>query len=105
MADESIREVQEGIQYQGEDETIVYTIDVSNVGDGPTSPILTVKDETADFADVTATVGNGTPTVDGNIITLPAIHDLTAEKFYRCEVKFDLGGNELEHYFRIRAQR
>ena len=100
----SIREVVEGIQYQGEDERIIYTINTDAVGDGPTSPILTVKDESNDFADVTSAVAGGSASAVGNIITLPVIHSLTAGKFYRCEVKFDLGGNEMEPFFRIRGE-
>jgi hypothetical protein len=105
MSNESTREIVEGIQYQGEDEEIVYTIDVTAVGDSPISPVLTVKDETDLFNDVTSTVATGSASANGNVITLPAIHSLTAGKFYRCEVAFDIGGNDLEHYFRIRAER
>ena len=36
----SIREVFEGKQTQREDEQVVYTIDVSNWGDSPSSPSL-----------------------------------------------------------------
>jgi len=103
---ESIREVFEGKQTQGEDEEIVYTIDVSNWGDSPTSPALVVKEETDDYTDVTSTVApTGTASASSNIITLPTIKDLTAEKIYRAEVKFTLGGNVLELYIRIRGER
>ena len=43
MARSNIREVEEGLQYQGEDESIVYTVNTTAVGDDPTSPVLTVK--------------------------------------------------------------
>jgi len=100
-----IREVVEGTQEQGEDESIVYTIDVSNVGDGPTSPVLVVKDTYNDNIDVTGDVTNGPAAAVGNIITLPAIHSLSAGKVYRCEIAFVLGGNDLEHYFFIETKR
>lgn len=98
-----IREVVEGTQHQGEDESVVYTIDVSNVGDSPTSPVLVVKDTTNDNEDVTSTVAAGSASVADNIITLQAIHSLTAVSVYRCEVAFTLSGNDLEHYFFIKA--
>ncbi len=104
MTDLSTREIVEGIQYQGEDERVIYTMNTDAVGDGPTSPVLTVKDELNNYADVTGTVSTGSASAAANIITLPVIHSLTAGKMYRCEVKFDLGGNELEHWFRIRAE-
>ena len=58
MADET-REVVEGKQPQGEDESIAYTIDVSNIGNGPSVPVLTVKEEgevSEDWTVVTTTV-------------------------------------------------
>ena len=103
---ESIREVFEGKQTQGEDEQIVYTIDVTNWGDSPSSPTMVVKEETDDYEDVTSTVApSGTASASANVITLPTIKNLTAESIYRAEVKFTLSGNILEFYIRIRAER
>ena len=102
----SVREVTEGLQEQGIDEDIVYTIDVTNVGDTPSSPVLVVKDEDDYFKDVTSTVVTaGSASVSSNIITLPSINSLTISRTYRCEVAFTLAGNDLEHYFRIKAER
>ena len=99
------REVVEGTQTQGEDESIVYTIDASNIGDGPTSPVLVVKDTYDDYADVTEAVASGSASVSANVITLPKIHDLVSGKVYRCEIAFTIGGNDLEYYFHIEAKR
>ena len=102
----STREVTEGKQYQGEDEEIVYTIDVSNWGDTPTSPSLVVKEITDDYADVTATVvPSGTASAAANIITLPTIEGLTINKLYQCEILFTMAGNKLETYFIIQGER
>ena len=103
---ESIREVFEGKQTQGEDEEIVYTIDVSKWGDSPSSPSMVVKEETDDYEDVTSVVApSGSVSAAANVITLPTIKLLTAEKIYRVEVKFTMSGNVLETYIRIRGER
>lgn len=97
-----IREVAEGIQYQGEDEEIAYTLDVTAWGASPTSPGVKVKDGATD---VTATVmPAGSPTVVGNVITLPRLKLLEKDKLYRVEVKFTISGNVLEAYFHVQAQ-
>lgn len=54
--------------------------------------------------DVTSTVMTGAASVEGNVITLPVIHSLTAGVIYRCEVKFTIDGNVLEAYVYIRAE-
>lgn len=100
------REVFEGKQVQGEDEQIVYTIDVTNWGDSPSGPTMVVKEETDDYTDVTATVApTGSASAALNVITLPTIKNLTAESIYRAEVKFTMSGNVLEVYIRIRGER
>ena len=50
----SPREIIEGIQIQGEDERIAYTIDISEWGSSPTGITFVVKDSTS--VDVTRTV-------------------------------------------------
>lgn len=105
MASASIREVAEGLQYQGKDEIIVYTIDVTNVGSSPTSVEVKVYDENMAHADVTTTVmPTNTPTVSANIISLSPLKLLQSFHLYRVEVKFVVGGNTLEHYFRVYGQ-
>ena len=98
------REVQEGKQYQGVDEIISYTLDVTAVGSSPTTPTVVVKDVT-NGTTVTATVmPTNSPTVNGNVITLSPLRSLTADVLYRVEVKYVLSGNTLESYFLVQGQ-
>ena len=97
-----IREVVQGVQMQGGDEQIVYTIDTANWGGTPTSPAVEVKD--GDGTNVKSTVmPTGSPSVASDIITLPILKLLTAGVTYRVEVKFTTGGNVLECYFKVLA--
>lgn len=103
MAD-NIREVAEGRQYQGEDESIAYTLDVSAVGSSPSSVSVVVKEAFTGTA-VTATVmPTNSPSVNGNVITLSALKLLTAGVLYRVEVKYTISGNILENYFEVMGQ-
>lgn len=103
MAD-NIREVAEGRQYQGEDESISYTLDVSAVGSSPSSVSVVVKEAFTGTA-VTATVmPTNSPTVASNIITLSPLKLLTAGVLYRVEVKYTVSGNILENYFEVMGQ-
>lgn len=104
MASINDREVQEGKQYQGVDESIAYTLDVSAVGSSPSSVAVVVKDVT-NTATVTATVmPTGSASVSGNVITLPALKLLTAGILYRVEVKYTISSNILESYFYVQGQ-
>lgn len=101
---DNIREVAEGRQYQGEDESIAYTLDVSAVGSSPSSVSVVVKEAFAGTP-VTATVmPTNSPTVNGNVITLSPLKLLTAGVLYRVEVKYTISGNILENYFHVQAQ-
>lgn len=100
----NVREVAEGVQFQGEDESIAYTVDVTAVGSSPSSVAVVVKNMT-DGTIVTPTVmPSGSTSVSGNVITLPALKLLTAGVLYRVEVKFTVSGNILESYFYVQAQ-
>ena len=100
----NIREVVEGIQYQGADEIITYTLDVAAIGATPSSPVVVVKDVFGETT-VTATVmPTGSPSVAGSVITLPPLKLLTAGREYRVEVKYVIGGNTLENYIPVQAQ-
>ena len=102
MANPTQRQVTEGKQYQGEDESIVYTVDFAAIGT-PTSPTVEVKD--GDGEDVKSTVmPTGSPTVATTIVTLPALTALTAGGKYRVEVQVTIDGNTLEHYFPVIGQ-
>lgn len=97
------REVAEGVQMQGEDEVIGYTLDVSAVGSAPSVPGVAVYDDAR--LDVTATVMPvNLPAVDGNVIRLSPLRNLTAGTLYRVEVRYTIDGNQVESYFYVQAQ-
>lgn len=94
------REVVEGTLYQGEDEQIAYTLDVTAIGNTPTSSSVKVYSKSGgSYTDVTATVmPTGSSSELGNIITTPILKSLTAGVTYRMEIKYTLDGNVLENY-------
>jgi len=95
------REVVEGTQMQGEDESIRYSVDWSAVGI-PSSPVVVVKCE---GADVTAAVMPvNVPIVTGSEVILSPLLGLTAGLVYRVEVRVNVGANVLESYFLVTAQ-
>lgn len=98
------REVAEGVQLQGVDEQIVYTLTTTNWGSSPTSVSMVVKDESSADTDVTSTVTSGSISVSGNVITLKTIKSLTVNHSYRVEVQFTSGSNVFEAFFRIKAE-
>ena len=99
----SIREVAEGVQYQGADEKITYTITTTNWASSPGTIVQAVKDEFGN--DVTSSVTSGSTSVAGDVITLKAISGLSAGQRYRCEVQFTAGsGAPFECYFWIEAE-
>ncbi len=105
MTSADIREVAEGRQYQGEDEIVVYTVDVTNVGSSPTAVSVAVFDTSQEELDVTATaMPVNSPAVVANVITLSPLRALVAPHIYRVEIKFTVGGNVLEHYFTVKGQ-
>lgn len=100
------REVREGKQNQGVDESIAYTITTTPWGGTPSSVSVVVKDVSDPAAPsvVTATVmPTGSASVAGDVITLPALKLLTAEHLYKVEVMFTSGGNVLECYLMVEA--
>lgn len=99
------REVREGLQLQGEDEQIVYTITTTPWASDPANVAVVVKDEKTSFTNVTETVTSGSVAVNGDVITTPTIKALKPGHTYRVEVKFSSGGNVYECYFRLRGQR
>lgn len=104
MASINDREVQEGKQYQGVDESIAYTLDVSAVGSSPSAVAVVVKDMTNGAVVTTTVMPTGSASVSGNVITLPALKFLTAGVLYRVEVKYIIAGNILESYFYVQGQ-
>jgi hypothetical protein len=102
----NLREIKEGLQYQGADETIVYTLTTTPWGSSPTSPDAKIYEMANNTAtDKTSTLMTGSATANGDVITLPAISGLTARTRYRVEVKFTVSGNTFEAYAEIRGER
>jgi hypothetical protein len=102
MAD--IREVVEGMQYQGGDEIISYTVDTANWGGTPTSVVVAVKESTLNGANVTTTVmPTNTPSVATDVITLSPLKLLTAGYTYKVEVQFVANSNTVECFFLVKA--
>lgn len=100
------REVAEGRQYQGEDESIAYKLTTTPWGTAPSSVVVVVKDVNNAYLDVTSTVmPTGSPSVVGDVITLPALKLLTRDHTYRVEIKFTAQGNNFEPYIMVSGQR
>jgi hypothetical protein len=90
--EKSVREVVEGVQTQGTDEKVTYSINTTNWGvTAPTSPSMVVK-AMSTGTDVTATVTTGSMSVSGAVITLKPIFGLSVGEGYRVEVQFTGGG-------------
>ena len=107
MAKPEDREAIEGIQYQGEDEIIGYTYNVTKIGDNPTSTAATVYTVVgATYSDVTSTkMPTGSTSVTVNVISLPALKLLDDGVLYRVEIKFTISGNVFDHFFMVQGQR
>ena len=105
----SVREILEGLQEQGTEEEITYTLTVPTTWGTPTGT-PTVKAYSfvnSTYTDVTSTViPAGSASVTNQVITLPEIKSLTAETLYRIEVKFSTSeGNIMEPYGWIDCRR
>ena len=100
----SVREVVEGIQIQGEDEAVTYSVTTTTWASSPSGATVAVKDVDAG-TDVTEDVTAGSVSIAGDIITLPEISGLTAKTLYRVEVQFTAGEfAPAEAFFYIRAE-
>ena len=101
-----MRGVVEGIQSQGEDEEIAYKIDVSNWGDNPSNVVVMAYLMPSCTSDVTESVlPVNTPSVSGNEITLSPLKNLAINKTYRIEVKFNIGSNIFECWFKVACEQ
>ena len=101
------REVFESPMVQGVDEVIIYTLDTTPWGGGPSSPSVVVyalvggvkqDDVTEDVMPINS------PSVDGDIITLSALSGLEADTRYRIEVRWTKAGATFEAYAIINAE-
>lgn len=101
----NLREIKEGLQYQGADETVVYTLTTTPWGSDPdtvSAKIYSVVGDT--ITDTSSTNMTGSATATGDVITLPAIKALVAGTYYRVEVKFTCSGNIFEAFAELQAE-
>jgi len=91
------REVIEGKQTQGKDETITYTITVSPA---PTSIVgVYIFDQEASATDIKTThMPTGSTSFLASVITLPPLTALVRGHTYRVEVRYSDGVNVIEPY-------
>lgn len=99
------REVVEGTQGQGVNESVSYVIPSDPWGNAPTILGITARDVTLGGVDVSSTVLSGTWSVAGNVMTLQPVSALTANHLYRIDVQFQTDdGNVFGCYLHIAAQ-
>lgn len=100
-----IREVTEGVQVQGVNEEIAYKLTTTPWGSSPTAISVAVFSGLAHLTDVTALVmPTGSPSVTGDVITLPVLKDLSRGELYRVRVTFTTGGTVRSAWFDVLAQ-
>ena len=100
------REITEGRQSQGSDETIVYTLTTTPWGSSPGTTSAKIYEVDGDtYTDKTSTLMSGSASATNDVITLPAISGLTAGQLYRVEVLFTCSGNVFEAYAEIMGER
>lgn len=104
----SKRRVQQHPDPQGINESLRYTVDTTPWGGSPTAPIaITVLDVTdsPSGTDVTSSVVTGVASVQANVITTPYLGALTLNHVYHVFVRWVSGGQTLETWFELRAER
>ena len=102
----NIREIKEGLQYQGADETVVYTLTTTPWGSTPTTTAAKIYEVDGDtLTDKTTTQMTGATAVTDDIITLPAVTALVAGTLYRVEIVFTCSGNVFEAFAELQAER
>ena len=100
-----IREILGGLQFQGINESALYSVDTEPWGGTPTTPTHDIFDEEDYTTSLKTSLMDGTPTIAADIINLPALSGLTDGIIYRVFVRFVSAGNTLEGYFRVEAER
>jgi len=102
----NLREIKEGLQYIGADETIVYTLTTTPWGSSPSSPAAKIYEVAGDtYTDRTSALMTGTSSATGDVITLPAIHGCTAGTDYRVQIQFTISGNIESCFVELKAER
>ncbi len=94
----SERLIWDGYKEQGVNERVAYTVTVTRWGKSPTGPVFTLYnvDDPDAWVAVTASCSTGSPSVSGDVITLPRIHSLVAGSKYCLKLQFVINGNTLE---------
>jgi len=91
---------------QGIAEEFVYTDTTTKCGSSPTDPSVVAYDvTTTTWIDVSSTVLDGSPSVSGDVITLPKVKNLTVDHRYRFEVTYTIGSNVFVDYFLVVGER
>ena len=96
------REFKESPMAQGVDEIVAYNLTTTPWGSSPTSPVVKIYDSAG--TDVSSTNLTGSATVNGDVITTPAVKTLTNGNRYKMQVKFVSGGNTYEAFGYIDAE-
>ena len=96
------REFKESPMAQGEDEIVAYNLTTTPWGSSPTSPVVKLYDAAGNDASTTNLTGSAT--VNGDVITTPAVKTLTNGNRYKMQVKFVSGGNTYEAFGYIDAE-
>jgi len=100
MAD--IRQFVPGQFWQGKDEEISYTVDVSNWASAPAAACFVIWEGTTDrSASNLQRAASAGPSISGVYITTPCLVKLRAGVDYRCELRFEQGGEAFEGYFMV----
>jgi len=99
------RRIAEGIQHQGEDEEVAYTLTTTNWGSSPSNVVVKAYHINNRYLEVSDTVLSGDASITGDVITLPKLGNLVEGNRYRVEVQFKTGTDLLEAYFVVEAQR
>ncbi len=100
-----ILEIAEGLLYQSADEQLAYNITTTNWVSDPTSPTVVAYDESGETVVTSTVFPTNSPSVSGDVITLSLLKALTKNHTYRIEVKFTVGSNVWECFFRVKCIR
>jgi len=95
-------------RFQGSGESLIYTVTTTNWGSSPGTVSVKAYSVSSDetLTDVTSTViPAGSASVTGDVITLPAIKNLTAGTLYLIEVTFTSGSNIFVAAFELLGER
>ena len=96
-----MQEIVEGLQNQSPEEELCYQIATTNWGSNPTNVVVSAY---VGYNNITESVfPTNSPSVDGDVITLSPLKNLTQGITYKIDVKFEVGSNVFECYFRVVA--